>query len=327
MSFSGHPSPPIFKRGPSSHVRFLVLVVICLGLLVADLHYRYLEVVRQTVSVALYPLQRSAAAPAEFVRNATVYFATLLEVQFENAELRRPQVEAAQRLLRFEYLERENTELRFLLDVSRSLETRSVAAEVLYDAPDPFVRKVILDKGVRHGIHEGLAVVDARGMIGQVTRVYPVQAEVTLITDKHHSVPVEVERTGLRGVLTGNGRDPLELRFIPAEADVQVGDRLVTSGLDGLFLPGLPVARVTAVRVGNELFARILGEPIARAERAAQVLALGAVNPAPPRPQADEAITGTHPDDDGASEDAAAPAPSEAASEVPPPDEPEPEEP
>lgn len=296
MSLVGHPSPPTFKRGASRQVRFFALVALCLGLLVADLQFRYLEVVRQTVSVVLYPVQRGAAAPADFVRNATVYFATLLEVQLENAELRRAQVEAAQRLLRFEHLERENVELRALLAVAESLSVHSVAAEVLYDAPDPFARKVILDKGVRHGIREGLAVVDARGMIGQVTRVYPVQAEVTLVTDKHHAVPIQVERNGLRGVLVGNGRDPMELRFMPLDADVRVGDRLVTSGLDGLFLPGLPVASVTDVTPGDGLFMRVLGEPVARVERAVQVLALGPAVPAPPRPRPEDAVTQTHPD-------------------------------
>lgn len=290
MSLAGHQSPPIFKRGPTATARLLVLVAICLALLVADLRFRYLEVVRQAVSVVTHPLQLVAAAPVDFVRNASEYFGTLVEVQLENADLRRAQLEAAQRLLRFEQLERENHELRQLLSMSQSVRVHSVAAEVLYDAPDPFARKVILDKGTHHGITHGLAVVDARGMIGQVTRVYPVQSEVMLITDKEQAVPVQVERSGLRGVLVGSGSGRLELRFVPASADIRPGDRLVTSGLDGVFLAGLPVARVRSVEPGDDVFLKALAEPIARVERAIQVLALGRAKAPPPRPDPADAL-------------------------------------
>ncbi len=262
----------------------LVLVMICLALLIADLRFRYLEVVRQAVSVVTHPLQVAAAAPVDFLRNATVYFATLVEVQLENAELRRHQVEAAHRLLRFDHLERENVRLRELLGMAQFVSVHSVAAEILYDAPDPFARKVILDKGARHGITSGLAVVDSNGMIGQVTRVYPIQSEVTLITDKEQSVPVQVERNGLRGILVGSGRGRLDLRFIASEGDIRPGDRLVTSGLDGIFLPGLPVADVTTVDQRDGAFRRVRAEPVGSVERAIQVLVIGRAVPAPPRP-------------------------------------------
>ncbi len=285
MSLSGHPSPPMFRSGPTPLARLLVLVAVCLVMLVADLRFRYLEVVRQGLSVVTHPLQVVAAAPVSFLRNAAVYFATLVEVQLENAELRGSQLEAAQRLLRFEQLERENAELRRLLSMAQSLAVDSVAAQILYDAPDPFARKVILDRGARHGISAGLAVVDARGMIGQITRVYPVQSEVTLLTDKDQAVPVQLERNGLRGVLVGSGGGRLDLRFILEGADIRPGDRLVTSGLDGLFLPGLPVAHVVdAQPATGELFMNVVGEPIARVERALQVLVLGRAEAPPPRP-------------------------------------------
>ena len=278
MSLAGHPSPPVFRRGLTPVARFFLLVGVCLVMLVADLQFRYLEVVRQVGTVVVHPLQRLAATPVEFFGNATVYVATLAEVQLENAELRRQQVEAAQRLLRFEQLERENEELRQLLGMSRALMVQSVAAEVIYDALDPFARKIIIDKGLRHGIRDGQAVVDARGMIGQVTRAYPVQSEVTLLTDKSQAVPVQVERSGVRGVLSGVGQGQLELRFMPTDADIQAGDRLVTSGLDGMFLAGLPVATVVDVHTeGDNLFAQVRSDPVAHVERATQVLALAPV--------------------------------------------------
>lgn len=287
MSLIGHQAPPIFRQGPTPLVRLLLFVSVCLVMLIADLRFRYLEVMRQALSVATYPLQMAAAAPADFVRNMGVYFATLVEVQQENAELRQRQVEAAQRLLRFDQVEAENERLRGLLDMVAAVAVKSVAADILYDAPDPFSRKVILNRGGQQGIEAGMAVVNEQGMIGQVTRVYPVQAEVTLLTDKNQSVPVQVARNGLRGVLAGAGQGRLELRFMLSGADVQVGDRLVTSGLDGLFLPGLPVADVVSVDRDAQTFAVIVCDPVAGVERTTQVLALARAEPPPPRPEPD----------------------------------------
>ncbi|NMG34176.1 rod shape-determining protein MreC [Azoarcus sp. TTM-91] len=286
MSLVGHQPPPIFKRGPAPLARLMLLVCICLTLLVADLKFRYLEVLRQGLSVATYPLQMAAAKPADFVRNASHYFATLIQVQLDNADLRRQQLGSGERLLRFEQLEQENQQLRGLLEMSQRVGVRSVAAEILYNAPDPFSRKVILDRGAQEGVEPGLAVVDAKGVIGQVTRVYPIQSEVTLLTDRNQAIPVQVLRNGLRGVLFGSGQGRLELRFVIASADIQPGDRLVTSGLDGVFLPGLPVAEVAAVDREAEAFARIVCEPLAGIERSVQVLVLGRAELPPPLPQA-----------------------------------------
>lgn len=284
MSLVGHQSPPIFKQGPTPLLRLFVLVSVCLAMLVADLRFRYLEVVRQALSVATWPLQMAAAAPVDFARNAAVYFATLVEVQQDNADLRNRELEAAQRLLRFEQLEEENRRLRGLLEMGASVAVKSVAAEILYDAPDPFSRKVILNRGSQQGVEAGMAVVNEQGMIGQVTRLYPVQAEVTLLTDKDQAVPVQVARNGLRGVLAGAGQGRLELRFTLSGADVRVGDRLVTSGLDGLFLAGLPVADVVSVDREAQTFAVIVCEPVAGVERTTQVLLLGRAEFPPPRP-------------------------------------------
>jgi rod shape-determining protein MreC len=285
MSLVGHQSPPIFKQGPTPLGRLFVLVSICLAMLVTDLRFRYLELMRQGLSVATYPLQMAAAAPVDFLRNAAVYFATLVEVQKDNAELRRSQLDAAQRLLRFEQIERDNAQLRELLQMAPVVGTHSVAAEILYDAPDPFSRKVILDRGSQHGVEAGMAVVNAKGMIGQVTRAYPVQAEVTLLTDKDQAVPVQVARNRLRGVLFGSGQGRLELRFTLSGVDVRVGDRLETSGLDGIFLAGLPVANVVRVDRESDTFAVVVCEPVAGVERTTQVLVLGRAELPPPRPQ------------------------------------------
>lgn len=286
MSFVGHQPPPIFKRGPAPVARLFAFVAICLALLVADLRFRYLEVMRNALSVVTYPLQMAAATPADFVRNASRYFATLLEVQIENADLRRQQLTSGERLLRFELLEQENAHLRELLGMSRRVEVESIAADILYNAPDPFARKVILDRGAQQGVEPGLAVVDPKGVVGQVTRVHPVQSEVTLLTDRTQSIPVSVVRNGVRGVLFGTGRGRLEMRFVLADADIREGDQLVTSGLDGVFVPGLPVAAVVAVDRETDAFARIEATPLAAVETSVQVLVIGrtAYPPPPPPP-------------------------------------------
>ena len=285
MSLVDHQPPPIFRRGPAPLARLFVFVALCLALLVADLRFRYLEVLRNALSVVTYPLQMAASTPADVVRNATRYFGTLVDVQLENADLRRLQLDAGERLLRFEQLEQENLHLRELLQMSERVQTKSIAADILYNAPDPFARKVILDRGTQQGVEAGLAVVDANGVIGQVTRVHPVQSEVTLLTDRNQSIPVSVVRNGVRGVLYGVGRGMLEMRHVLAEVDIQPGDRLVTSGLDGIFVPGLPVATVTRVDRDQDAFARIECEPLAAIERSVQVLVIGrAAYPPPPPP-------------------------------------------
>ena len=287
MSFVGHQPPPIFKRGPAPTARLFAFVTVCLVLLVADLRFRYPEVMRDALSVVTYPVQMAAATPADFVLNASHYFATLIEVQRENADLRRQQLSSGERLLRFELLELENQRLRELLDMSRRVEVKSIAADILYNAPDPFARKVILDRGAQQGVEAGLAVVDAKGVVGQVTRVHPVQSEVTLLTDRNQSIPVSVLRNGVRGVLFGSGQGGLEMRFVLADADVREGDQLVTSGLDGVFVPGLPVAKVVGVDRASDAFARIECEPLAAIETSVQVLVIGRTAYPPPPPALD----------------------------------------
>lgn len=282
----GHTPPPFFKRGPAPLVRLCIYGLIALSLLVSDLRLRYLDVFRQGLSVLAYPLQMAAATPAEFVRNASEYFASLVRLQRENADLRRRQLTVADRLLKQDALERENLRLRALLEMRDRQPVKSMVAELLYSAKDPFSRRVILDKGARSGILAGQAVVDEVGVVGQVTRVYPMLAEVALLTDKDQAIPIMNLRSGLRGVLFGAGNGHMELRYMATNADVQPGDKLVTSGLDGVFMPGLPVAVVARVdRDVTQTFARIPCLPAAGVERNGQVLVLGPREALPPRPE------------------------------------------
>lgn len=285
-SVAGQGPPPFFKRGPAPLARLLFFLILCLVLLIADLRYRYLEVLRQAVSVITYPLQMAAYGPVQLARNVSTYFSSVQALTSENAELERKQVEVAGRLLRQEGIEQENLRLRALLDMKAQQPVSGVVAEILYNTRDTFSRRVILNKGLQQGIDTGQAVIDDAGLIGQVTRSYPLQAEVTLLSDKDQAVPVQITRNGLRAVLFGAGNGQLELRFLAASADVQVGDDVVTSGLDGVFLPGLPVARVVRIdRDSSYSFARILCQPAAGIEQHGTVLVLGNREPLPQVPE------------------------------------------
>jgi rod shape-determining protein MreC len=233
----------------------------------------------------------AAATPADFVRNASNYFSSLVRLQIENKELKSRQLQGAERLLRLDQLEQENRHLRALLEARERQPVKSVVAEIMYTAKDPFSRKVILDKGDQAGIAAGQAVVDESGVIGQITRVFPMQSELTLLTDKDQAIPVMIVRSGLRAVLFGSGNGLMELRYLAANADVQAGDKVVTSGLDGVFLAGLPVATVAKVeRDQAQTFARIPCLPAAGVEQFSHVLVLGQRESLPPRPPEPELI-------------------------------------
>ncbi|WIM04945.1 MAG: rod shape-determining protein MreC [Candidatus Nitricoxidivorans perseverans] len=284
ISAVGQSPPPFFKRGPAPIARLVFFVSLSLMLLVTDLHFHTLEWVRMGGATLVWPLQRIAHLPMEAGGDLGKYLTGLATLQVENEALRRRQLATAHRLLRQEHLEQENRRLRALIDMKEKQPAAGRIAEILYAARDPFSRRVIVDKGLREGVAAGQSVVDDVGVIGQITRVFPMTSEVTLLTDKDQAIPVRVERNGLRAVLAGAGAGNLELRFLAANADVRKGDTLVTSGLDGVYLPGLPVAKVVQIDRDNSFsFARIRCVPLAGVERHGHVLILGArIAPAPP---------------------------------------------
>jgi rod shape-determining protein MreC len=280
-----HQPPPFFKRGPAPLALLTLYVAISISLLVVDARFKYLDLVRQGVSIVTYPLQRFAQMPARSLEEAASYFGSVADLQNENRELKGRQLQTAPSLQRLQHLEAENTNLRKLLDVKERQKAGGSAARIIYAARDPFSRRVVVDRGQQDGIAAGQPVIDEVGVVGQVTRVYPFVAEVTLITDKDQSVPVEIVRNGLRSVVSGLGGGQLELRFMPANADVQVGDMLVTSGLDGIYQPGFPVARVAQIdRDAAYSFARILCVPVAGVENRDTVLLLKPRAAEGPRP-------------------------------------------
>lgn len=284
-----HQPPPFFKTGPTPLARLLIFSALSVAVLVADARFNYLSVLRQVAAVIVYPIQRVATAPASIMRRAAEFFVTHSSLRADNARLAGENLANAASLQQLMALQAENRQLRELLAARERLVVKPVAAEVLYAARDPFSRKIVVDKGSQHDIRAGQPVIDQTGVVGQVTRVYPWLSEITLITDKGQFVPVQNLRNGLRAVLAGTGSDgALDLRFIPLNADYQNGDRLVTSGIDGVYPPGLPVAQVSNVeRNAAQLFARVTCTPLAGVASYAHVLIVQGSRDLPARP-ADE---------------------------------------
>ncbi len=282
-----HTPPPLFRTGPTPLARLMIFSMLSVVLLIADARFNYLTVLRQVTAVVVYPLQRLVAAPAAMGKRISEFFVSHGALRRDNQVLIEKNLELAQAAQQAQALQKENAHLRGLLEARTRISAPSKIAEILYAARDPFSRKVMIDQGSQHGIEPGQPVGDHIGIIGQITRVYPWLSEVTLITDKGHLVPVLNLRTGLRAVLAGTGDDGLlELRFIPLSADFQTGDQLVTSGIDGIYPPGLPVAEVTNVERNTAyLFANIACKPLASVNAHSQVLVLGPLPPISERPQ------------------------------------------
>ncbi len=287
--------PPFFKQGPSALSKLMVCSALALFLMVADARFRITQPLRAAVSTVLYPIQWAALQPVLAVRQGAGYLQSLASAQAAESQARQALAAQAQRALQVEQLEQENARLRQLLELRTRLAAPAAAAQVLYEAADPYTRKVIIDKGRTQGIEAGSPVIDESGVLGQVTRVHALVSEVTLVTDPDQAIPVLNVRTSVRSVVYG---DPsglhggtLELRFLPANADIEVGDLLTTSGVDGVYPPGLPVARVTHVeRRSDSAFARVHGSPVAAAHGARHVMVLAPVAAQlPPRPPADDA--------------------------------------
>jgi rod shape-determining protein MreC len=280
--------PPFFNRGPAPLVRLTFFVSLAILLMVLDARFRYAENVRQVVALAAYPLQRVAMAPVDLFHGVVDYFSTTTALREENSVLKTKQLRAAQSLLQLDALREENNQLRRLLEAQEPLPRKSVFAEILYAARDPFSRKVVIDKGSQNGIEPGQPVIDDVGVIGQVTRVYLLMSEVTLLSDKDQAIPLQVLRNGLRAVAYGGAAGGmLDLRFMAANADIKNGDVLVTSGIDGTYPPGLPVATVARIqRDATYAFASITLEPTAGTDRYRQVLVLSnEAKPPPPEPE------------------------------------------
>jgi len=291
-------APPLFKQGPSALSRLAAFSALALFLMMADTRFQITGPVRQAIGTVLYPVQWLMLQPVEWSRHGSGYFQSLQSAQAEADAAAQKLVVVSQQAHQAEQLAQENIRLRKLLELRDRLDTPAQAAQVIYDTADAFTRRVVIDQGQVHGVEQGVPVMDEGGVLGQVTRVFPLVSEVTLLVDRDQAIPVLNLRTGARAVAYG---DPtaehgggIELRFIQANADVREGDLLTTSGVDGVYPPGLPVARVAHVeRRADSAFARIYCQPLAQVQGVRHVVVLKPLTDhLPPRPQPAQAEHG-----------------------------------
>ncbi len=282
-----------FNRGPSPAARFVFFCLLSLLLLFVDARYRYLESTRQVLAVMIYPFQRLTALPGETMGRIAVYFETQSQLLTENAQLRQQHDADAAQMAQLQAIKAEDTQLRTLQELKQRVDYQMQIAEIVYVERDIFKRKLFVDKGTQANVLAGQVVMDDKGVVGQVTRVYPWLSEVTLITDKDHAVPIQILRTGLRAVVFGSGDiSEMSLRYMPVSADIAEGDVLVTSGIDGTYPPNLPVAKVIKIeRDPAYPFARITCTPLAGVDRHRALLIVSSVPALPEHPATAEANT------------------------------------
>jgi len=274
---------PFFKRGPSAFARLAFFGLLSVVLMGVDARFQQLELLRQGVGLALYPLQQIANSPLILSRRAGEFFVTQNQLASENTHLKQQQLTTAFQVQRNQSLQAENAYLRHLLASKEKFGDSAIAVEIMSDGRDPFSRRIIVDKGSNDHVLPGQAVIDDAGLVGQVTRVQVLSSEITLITDKGQAVPVEVMRNGLHAIAFGHGQDnTLELAFMATNMDIQNGDKLVTSGIDGTYPRGVPVAVVTQIeRNAGYPFAKITCIPSAGVARYRNLLVVSTTAPAP----------------------------------------------
>ncbi|MBC7982349.1 MAG: rod shape-determining protein MreC [Candidatus Obscuribacterales bacterium] len=267
-------SRPIIGRGPSLLARLVVLGLLAVGIMVLDHRQGYLEVARSWLSTGIYPLQSLVDMPFRSLDGMRAYFADRERLRNQNTELQAQLRVAQLNLQRFAALAEENRQLRAVREASVGIDARTAVAEIMRVDIDPQRHRVLLNKGSGDDVYKGQAVLDARGVFGQVTRVGRFAAEAILITDAETATPVRVNRTGLRSIAVGTGDfSKLNLPFITGDADVKVGDLLVTSGLGGIYPPGYPVAEITVVKRDPAApFATVEAKPLALMNHARELL-------------------------------------------------------
>lgn len=259
---------PFFTRGPSPLARLTFFSLVAVGIMIADHRFQALSVVRMGVSAVLHPVEQVLSVPGSTAQRVGAYFSDQHRLINENRELNQKVLELAARgqeaklvLAEKQYVEALGTAHKRFAAHNNQV---GITAEVIREARNPYSRKIVVNKGITSGVTPGLAVIGGDGVVGQVTAVGVTSSEVTLSTEKDQSIPVMVVRNGLRAIAFGGGGEGvIELRYMPINADVQMGDQLVTSGIDGTYPPGLAVGEITQIEKNPAFpFARITVKPV-----------------------------------------------------------------
>ena len=259
--------PPFFRVGFAPLTKLIFFSALSLLLVFGDKQLQFTKPLRAGLSTLILPIQWLVLQPGEALSAMGTYFQNLDQAQ---TNLKAAELKLLQQSVRSQQLDQlqiENQNLRQLMGLQSSMVVASQAAEVLFDVPDPYNQRIVIDRGQLKNVALGSPVIDAGGVVGQVTRVYPMTSEVTLLTDKDQSIPVLNSRTGARNITSGDvlaGLPMIELKFVPASADVKEGDLLTTSGIDGVYPAGLQVARISHIERRVDIsFARIHASPLA----------------------------------------------------------------
>ena len=269
------PGQLMFARRLGPTARLLIWLLLGLACIVIDVRYHALEGLRSGFSLLLQPVRQAMRAPVDVAAELGGFFTRHRLLQKERDALLDERARLRVSENRVNELSRENRELRALLQLRSRPGQQVVHAAMLYQGHDWFAQRITVDQGAAAGLRRGLPVVDAAGLVGQVTRVYPRSSDVTLVSSPDHLTPVYVERTGQRGLAAGGGRGRLELRYMPVHADIRPGDRLLTSGIDRVYPAGIPVGRIVSVsRLKTSPYLNIEGAPLAGLDRSRAVLVL-----------------------------------------------------
>ena len=280
-------------RGPSLGFRFTLYATLSIVVMFLDQRHGWLEQARFVLQAAAYPIRLAVNSPSTAWNWLSESFRTRESLETENARLRKQQHELELRTMRYDALARENGELRGLRDALPPVADRWLAAEVVTDSHR---QRIVINRGTTNGVFKAQAVLDDKGVIGQTTHVGPWSAEVILITNPEHAIPVTIERTGLRTIAVGAGDEDsasLALPYLPGNADVKPGDQLVTSGLGGVFPAGYPVGRVSEVhRDAVQPLAQVRATPYGHVDSDRDVMLVWFREDHPAAPAAATATTG-----------------------------------
>lgn len=264
----------LFLRGPSATLRMIILILISLALMTIDHRWKHLDAVRNTLSYLLYPVEYLVDLPIRLYYWGEETFSSHQTLLEENRNLRDLQLQSRVQLQKLDILEKENERLRTLLSATPKTTEDHLIAEIVAVDVDPYRHFIVLNKGSHHGVYKGQPIIDAHGIMGQIVYVNAMSSTAMLISDVSHAIPVQIDRTGLRSVAFGTGQtDYLDLRHIPHNADIRVGDKLISSGLGERFPRHYPVAMITKIdRNTGETFIGVRAEPLAQLDTSREVL-------------------------------------------------------
>lgn len=264
----------LFQQSSSPSLRAIICVALCFGLMVTDSQNHHLEGVRRGIDYLITPVRYVINTPFELMgwsKKKLSLHSTLID---QNNHLRKENLSLRTRQQKLEILEQENQRLRELLGSTSQTTERSLVAELLTVAMEPYSQQVMLNKGTQNNVYIGQPIISAEGVMGQIIHVNPMSSTALLITDAKHDIPVQSNRSGLRTIARGTGNpENLELLHIPNSADIKVGDLMISSGLGARFPRNYPVAVVTDVTPQvTQPFAKVMAQPTAKIDRSNELL-------------------------------------------------------